>query len=50
MVTDLEEVESPDGGVVQPHVLPQPQRCEAERVEVRLIGEKLEESNHSSQT
>lgn len=47
--TDLEEVESLHCGVVQPHVLTQVQRRQAKGVEVGLVGEKFEETHHSSQ-
>lgn len=47
--SDLEEVERPDGGVVQPHVLPQLQRGQTEGVEVGLVRQQLQETDDGSQ-
>lgn len=47
--TDLEEVESPDSSVVQPHVLTQVQSGQTEGVEVGLVREKFEETHDCGQ-
>lgn len=47
--TDLEKVQSPHGGVVQPHVLTQVQRGQAEGAEVGLIRQQLQEAHHRRQ-
>lgn len=49
-VTYLEEIKSPDGGVVQPHVLTQVQSGQVEGFEVGLIREQFKETHHCSQT
>lgn len=46
----LEEVKSPHGSVVQPHVLTQVQCSQTEGVEVGLVREQLKETHHCSQT
>lgn len=47
--THLEQVESPDGGLVQPHVLGQVQGTEAEGAEAGLIRQQLQEPDHRRQ-
>lgn len=48
-VTDLEEVKSPHGSIVQPHVLTQVQSGQTEGVEVGLVREQFKETHHCSQ-
>lgn len=49
MTSDLEEVERPDRGVVQPHVLSQLQGGQTEGVKVGLVGQQLQETDDGSE-
>lgn len=49
VISDLEEVKRPNRSVVQPHVLSQLQRGQTEGVEVGLVGQQLQETDHGSQ-